>query len=209
MNLKVVGTSIVIAFVVILGSVIFSEQENESVKNYRVQEEKINNIEWNNEITRILPKITDLDEKWILMWSDSSEEFIHGEPPVMIKKTVAGNEVLSTSYMYSYKNNETYQILIWKGKLVSNWIPKEVVENIFLQTDAKTEKIITGLNLIPKCVVAYYDYYGEENKMKNDLLFSECAKDDFRIRINLVEGEYNQESIEKVVFLSNLVTGKI
>ena len=102
-----------------------------------------------------------------------------------------------------------YQILIWKGALVSNWIPKEAIENIFLQTDAKTEKIIEGLDLIPNCMVGYYDYYGDENEIKNDLLFSECAKEDFRIRVNLIEGEYNQESVEKMVFLSNMVVGKI
>jgi len=83
------------------------------------------------------------------------------------------------------------------------------VENIFLQTDAKTEKILEGLDLIPNCIVAYYDYYGKNNEIKNDLLFSECAKNDFRIRVNLVEGEYNQESINTVVFLSNMAVGKI
>ena len=59
------------------------------------------------------------------------------------------------------------------------------------------------------CVVGYYDYYGEDNEIKNDLLFSECAKEDYRIRINLVEGEYNQKSIDNMVFFSNLVLGKI
>jgi len=83
------------------------------------------------------------------------------------------------------------------------------VENIFLQTNAKTEKILQGLDLIPNCVVAYYDYYEESSEIKNDLLFSECAKKDFRIRINLVDGEYNQESINMIVFLSNNIIGKI
>ncbi len=143
------------------------------------------------------------------MGSNSSEKFIQGENPIIIKKTVVENEILSTSYTYSHKDDETYQILIWKGKLVSNWIPKEAIENIFAQTNAKTEKIIGNLDLISNCVVAYYDYYGEESEIKNDLLFSECTKEDFRIRINLAEGKYNEESVEKIVFPSNLAVGKI
>jgi len=63
--------------------------------------------------------------------------------------------------------------------------------------------------LIPNCVVGYYDIYGDEKEIKNELLFSECAKKDYRIRVNLVEGEYNQDAINKLVFLSNLAVGKI
>ncbi len=65
------------------------------------------------------------------------------------------------------------------------------------------------MDLIPNCVVGYYDIYGDEKEIKNELLFSECAKNDYRVRVNLVEGEYNQESIEKIVSLSNLAVGKI
>ena len=209
MNLKIIGASIVIAIIIILGAFGISYEKFQSENKFQVHIEKIYDSKWNEETTKILPRQEDLGKDWVMLWSDGSEKKVKGENPVIIKKTIVGNEVESTSYTYSYMNNETYQILIWKGELVSNWIPKEAVEKIFLQTDAKTEKIIEGLDLIHYCVVAYYDYYGDENKIVNDLLFSECAKNDYRIRVNLIEGEYNQESIEKIVFLSNLVTGKI
>ncbi len=96
----------------------------------------------------------------------------------MIRKTVAGNEILSTSYNYQFMEQGKYQILVWKGELVSEWNPEEAVESIFVQTDAKIEKDMKGLDLIPNCVAEYYDYYGNENEMKNELLFSECAKKD-------------------------------
>jgi len=209
MNIKIIGISIIISLSIIFGSTIFSYQQSELENDFQVYNEKIYGTEWNEEITQILPREEDLGKEWTLMWSDSTEQFIEGENPIIFKKTITDNEILSTSYNYSYKEHETYQILIWKGELVSNWIPKEAVENIFLQIDAKTEKTIDGLDLIPNCVVGYYDYYGEGNEIKNDLLFSECAKNDYRIRVNLIEGEYSQESIEKIVFLSNKVTGKI
>ena len=209
MNGKIIGISIIIALIFISGATIFSYQQTESINDFQVYKEKIYDEEWEKEITQILPREIDLGKEWTLMWSESTENFIQGENPIIFKKTITDNEILSTSYNYSYKDHETYQILIWKGELVSDWIPKETVENIFLQTDAKTEKVLNGLDLIPNCTVAYYDYYGEENEIKNDLLFSECAKNDFRVRINLVEGEYNQENIEKLVFLSNLIIGKI
>ena len=101
-----------------------------------------------------------------------------------------------------------YQILIWKGELVADWDPREAVENILLQTEAKTEKIVEGLDLNNNCVVGYYDYYGNESKIRNDLLFSECAKEDYRIRVNL-SGEYNKESESILVSLSNSAVGRI
>ena len=209
MNTKIVGISIVIAIIIVSGSTIFSQQQVESNNRFQINEERFENIEWNTEITEKLPTQMDLVKDWKLLWSDATETFVEGENPIIIKKTVAGNEVMATSYNYSYNENEIYLILIWKGELVSNWDAKEAVENIFLQIDAKTEKTIDGLDLIHYCTVAYYDYYGEENEIKNELLFSECAKKDFRIRVNLAEGEFNQESIERIVFLSNLVSGKI
>jgi len=208
-SIVILGISIIFGVVIVSGVIVFSYQQVESENDFKVYKERIYDSEWNEEITKILPKEKELGKEWDLLWSDSSKEFIQGENPIIIKKTVAGNEILSTSYTYAYNENETYLILIWKGELVSNWIPKEAIENIFLQIDAKTEKTITGLDLIPNCVVGYYDYYEEGNEIKNDLLFSECAKNDYRVRVNLIEGEYNQESIEKIVFLSNLVTGKI
>ncbi len=83
------------------------------------------------------------------------------------------------------------------------------VKNIFSQTDAVIEIIIDGADLILNCVVAYYDYNEDEMKIKNDLLFSECAKKDYRIRVNLVEGEFNLKSIDALVLLSNYAVEKI
>ena len=125
------------------------------------------------------------------------------------KKSNKKTKLTRNSWFLSRTWDESYQILIWKGEMVSNWIPKEAIETIFHQTDAKTEKIFDGLDLIPNCLVAYYDYYGEEKEFKNNLLFSECAKEDFRVRVNLVEGEFNENAIEKIVFLSNSVISKI
>lgn len=208
MSSKIIYASIIIATIIIAGATILSYQQVQSEK-FQVNKEKIYDSAWDEEITKILPREESLGKEWILKWSDSTEKFIQGENPIITRKTIAGNQILSTSYIYSHGDYETYQIFIWKGELVSNWIPKEAVENIFLQTNAKTERILEGLDLIPNCIVGYYDYYGDESEIKNELLFSECAKKDFRVRVNLVEGEYNQESIEKIVFLSNLVIGRI
>lgn len=208
MSSKIIYASIIIATIIIVGATVLSYQQVQSEK-FQVNKEKIYDSAWDEEITKILPREESLGKEWILKWSDSTEKFIQGENPIITRKTIAGNQILSTSYIYSHGDYETYQIFIWKGELVSNWIPKEAVENIFLQTNAKTERILEGLDLIPNCIVGYYDYYGDESEIKNELLFSECAKKDFRVRVNLVEGEYNQESIEKIVFLSNLVIGRI
>ncbi len=208
MSSKIIYASIIIATIIIAGATILSYQQVQSEK-FQVNKEKIYDSAWDEEITKILPREESLGKEWILKWSDSTEKFIQGENPIITRKTIAGNQILSTSYTYSHEDYGTYQIFIWKGELVSNWIPKEAVENIFLQTNAKTERILEGLDLIPNCIVGYYDYYGDESEIKNELLFSECAKKDFRVRVNLVEGEYNQESIEKIVFLSNLVIGRI
>ena len=51
--------------------------------------------------------------------------------------------------------------------------------------------------------------YGNKKEIKNELLFSECTKKDYRIRVNLVEGEYSQDIIKGLVFLNNLLVGKI
>ena len=209
MNSKILAISIIIGSIIVISSIIVAQEQTQTERKIQVFEEKINEEDWNNEVTRILPRKGELSKEWVLIWSDSTEKFVQSESPIVVRKTIAGNEVISTSYSYSHNEYGTYLILIWKGELVSNWIPKEAVESIFLQTDAKTERILEGLDLIPNCVVGYYDMYGEEKEIKNDLLFSECAKKDFRIRINLVDGEYNQESIEKIVYFSNLVTGKI
>ncbi len=206
---KIIITAIIIAVSIVSISSLFSLQEIESVNKFQIYEERLENIDWNNDATKILPKAGELGDGWKLLWSDGTKEFVETSNPVIFRKTIAGNEILSTSYNYAHTEYGTYQILIWKGELLSNWVPREAVENIFSQTDAVIEKTIEGLDLIQYCVVAYYDYYGDEMEIKNDLLFSECAKNDYRIRVNLVEGEFNQKSIDALVFLSNYVVGKI
>ncbi len=80
-----------------------------------MNKEIFENIKWNNEVTRILPRGEELEEKWTFFWSDSTKEFVHGESPITIRKTIAGNEILSTSYNYVHTDHGKYQILIWKG----------------------------------------------------------------------------------------------
>ena len=209
MNSKIIGGVVVIAVIIVSSSIVFSQQKVESENNFQAYTVRFDDFEWNNEVTRILPREGDLGREWTLMWSDATEEFAQTEYPIIVRKTIAGNEILLTSYSYVHKDYGTYQILIWKGELVSNWNPNHAVKNIFLQTDANIEKILDEFSLNSNCVAAYYDYYGDEMEIKNDLLFSECAKNDFRIRVNLVEGEYSQDAINKLVFFSNLTVGKI
>ena len=206
---KIIVSSIFIAVIIVSASSLFSLQEIESAKKFQMYEERLKNIDWKNGATKILPNAGELGAEWTLMWSDGAKESVKGDAPIIFRKTIDGNEILSTSYIYAHTEYGTYQILIWKGELLSNWVPREAVENIFAQTDAVIEKTIEGLDLIQYCVVAYYDYYGDEMKIKNDLLFSECAKNDYRIRVNLVEGEFNQKSIDALVLLSNYAVGKI
>lgn len=205
---KILVMYIMVAVISFSGSVAYFQQQNESENNFQIIEEDFDSIEWNNEVTRILPRGEELEGKWTLFWSDSTEEFVPGESPIMIKKVIAENEILSTSYSYAHTDHGKYQILIWKGELVSDWNPKETVERILSQTDAKTEKILEDNNLNSNCVAGYYDFYGDESETKNDLLFSECAKDDYRVRINSL-GKYNQEAINTLIFLSNSAVGKI
>lgn len=206
---KIIITSILIAMIIISASLTFTLQEVESDNKFQIYEERLDKIDWNNDATKILPKAGELGDGWKLLWSDGTKEFVEATNPVIFRKTIAGNEILLTSYNYAHTEYGTYQILIWKGDLLSNWVPREAVENIFFQTDAKIEKTIEGLDLIQYCVVAYYDYYEDEMTIKNDLLFSECAKNDYRVRVNLVEGEFNQKSIDALVLLSNYAVGKI
>jgi len=205
---KILVMYIIIAVISFSVSVVYFQQQNQIKNDSQIAEVDFDSIEWNNEVTRILPRGGELDESWVLLWSESSEEFVHGEPPIITRKTIAENEILTTSYNYAHTDHGKYQILIWKSELVSNWIPKEAVENIFAQTDAKIEKIIDGKNLSLDCVMGYYDYYGEEMQVKNDLLFSECGKEDYRIRINFL-GKYDQGAIDTVIFLSNSAVEKI
>lgn len=205
---KILVMYIMVAVISFSGSVLYFQQQIESENNFQVNEGNFDSMEWNNEVTRILPRGEELEGKWTLFWSDSTEEFVHGESPIMIKKVIGENEILSTSYNYAHTDYGKYQILIWKSDLMSDWVPKEAVENVFSQTDAKIEKIIDDEKLNTNCVVGYYDYYGDEMETKNDLLFSECANKDYRVRINFL-GKYNQEAIDTLIFLSNSAVGKI
>ena len=206
---KLIAASFIAATIIVSISIVFSEQQSTAENNFQFYEEKYDNVEWSNEVTKILLREGELGGEWKLLWSDASKEYSEGESPVMIKKTISGNDVYSTSYNYKHMTDGTYQILIWKGELVSEWNPSEAVENIFIQTDAKIEKTLSEPNLNSSCVVAYYDYYGEDSSIQSDLLFSECAKNDYRVRINLVEGDFNQDSIQNMILLSNTVTEKI
>ena len=206
---KTIVTSIIVAMIIVSVSLSFTLQEIESANKFQIYVERLDKIDWNNDATKILPNVGELGAEWTLMWSDGAKEAVKGDAPIIFRKTIDGNEILSTSYIYTHTEYGTYQILIWKGELLSNWVPREAVENIFAQTDAVIEKTIEGLDLVQYCVVAYYDYYGDEMKIKNDLLFSECAKNDYRIRVNLIEGEFNQKSIDALVLLSNYAVGKI
>ena len=81
-------------------SVLYFQQEVKSENRFQVQKISYDDVEWNNEVTKLLPREGELENGWTPMWSDASESFVHGESPIMIKKTIAGNEVLSTSYSY-------------------------------------------------------------------------------------------------------------
>ena len=205
---KIIIMYILVAAISFSASVIYFQQEKESGNGFQIHKQTFDESEWNNEVTRILPRSDDLGNEWYLLWSDASEEFNEGEPPIVIKKTIEGEEILSTSYTYANKNNGKYQILIWKGVIMPDRTPKEAVENIFTQTDAKTEKILDEENLNQNCVIGYYDYYGDEVKIKNDLLFAECVKNDYRVKVNVI-ARYNQEAINNLVLISNSVIDKI
>ena len=205
---KILIMYIIVAVVSFSASVAYFQQENKIENKFQINETDFDSAEWNNEVTRILPRGEELEEKWTLYWSDASEEFVHGEDPVTIQNTIEGSEIFVTSYNYAHSEHGKYQILIWKGELVSDWDPKKAVEKILVQTDAKIEKIIEDGNLNSNCVIGYYDLYGDEQKIKNDLLLSECAKNDYRIRINSL-GKYNQEVIDTLIVLSNSVVAKI
>lgn len=205
---KILVMYILIAVISFSLSAVYFQQQNESKNNFQINGGNFGSMEWNNEVTKILPRGGELEEDWILFWSDSSEEFVQGEFPITLRKTIEGNEIVSTSYNYAHTDHGKYQILIWKSELLSNWIPKDKVENILTQTDAKIKKIIDDENLNLDCVIGYYDHYGDEMEIKNDLLFSECGKNDYRVRINFI-GKYNQEAIDTLIFLSNSAVGKI
>ena len=206
---KIIACSLIAATIIVTFAIGFTQQETKAENEFNVYQEKFNDKDWNNDITKLLPREGDLGREWKLLWSDGSEKFSEGESPIIIKKTISDNEILSTSYNYMHIKDGTFQILIWKGGLLEDWSPHNTVQSIFAQTDAKIEKILTSPNSNTNCINAYYDYYGNDEEIKMDLLFSECAKEDYRIRVNLIDGEYNKNSFEKIILLTNLTLEKI
>lgn len=168
------------------------------------------NEAWNNQVTKILPKQNQIGKQWIPLWSDSSKEFIQGEDPVTNTRTIAKNEITSTSYSYKNPDIGVIQVLVWNGEWVSEWDHNLAVDAVLQQVDAQIEKKIENPRLSKNCTMGYYDLYGEkENSNKFDLLFSECSKNNFRIRVNLAEGEFSDDGIESVISFSNQVIEQI
>ena len=186
-------------------SIGISSQQN---SNADIQIENVsadyNSKEWNNQVTKILPKQDQIGDKWIPLWSDSSQEFKQGEKPITNTKTIAKNEITSTSYSYKNPDVGVIQVLVWNGEWVSEWDHKRAVDTVLEQVDAQIEKTVENSKLSADCTMGYYDLYGEkENSNKFDLLFSECSKDNYRIRVNLVEGEFSEDGIEAIILFSN------
>lgn len=205
MNKKVIilGVSIVAV------SFFISSQQN--TEDNFISEKNIvdfSSQEWNNSVTKILPRQSQIGDEWIPLWSDSSKTFKQGEDPITTIKEIGKNEIVSTSYNYQNSQIGIIQILVWKGEVVSEWDHENAVDMVLQQVDGIVEKILNPSNLSEFCTMGYYNMYGEEND-KFDLLFTECAKDSYRIRINLAEGKYSDESIKSMTMFSNQVIEKI
>jgi hypothetical protein len=205
---KIVMMQIMIAIIGFSGSVLYFQQ-NDSGIDFQTSNVNFDDAEWNTPVTYILPKEEIVENGWTFLWSDSSQKFVAGEFPITNKRIIEDDEMLSTSYSYSHKSFGTYQVLIWKGQVVSDWNPQEAVEKVIMQTNAETKKIIDSSEIYSNCAIGYYDVYGDQNVRKNDLMFAECSKEDYRVRINHMHGEHNQEAIDMLVYLSNTMMGKI
>lgn len=201
--------ALIIGGIISASLLIIISQQNDQIKT-PIQKNNVdfNSIKWNNHITKILPKQEQIGNEWIPLWSDSSKEYKRGETPITTTKMIGNNEITSTSYNYQNSEIGTIQILVWHGELFAEWDHKYAVENIFNQVNGNVEEIIDNPNLSKNCTVGYYELY-KTSESSNDLLFSECAKDNYRIRINLVEGEYSKKTIETVIFFSNLIMEQI
>jgi hypothetical protein len=206
---KIVIIQIMVAVIGFSSSVLYFQQQNDSGIEFQTSNVNFDEAEWNTPVTNILPKEEIIENGWTFLWSDSSQNFEAGELPITHERIIEDDEIFSTSYSYSHKSFGTYQVLIWKGGIVSDWNPQEAVEKIILQTDAETKKVIDSSEIYSNCVIGYYDVYGDQNVRKNDLLFVECAKQDYRVRVNHMHGEHNQEAIDMLVYLSNSMMGKI
>ncbi|HET9010135.1 MAG TPA: hypothetical protein VFN17_08460 [Nitrosarchaeum sp.] len=201
--------ALIIGVMIIVSSLIIISQQNDQIET-PIQKNNVdfNSIEWNNYVTKILPKQDQIGEEWTPLWSDSSQEYKQGESPITTTKMIGNNEITSTSYNYQKSEIGTIQILVWHGELFVEWDHKYAVENILNQVNGNVEEIIDNSNLSKNCTIGYYELY-KTSESSNDLLFSECAKDGYRIRINLTEGEYSEKTIETMIFFSNLVIEQI
>lgn len=205
MNKKI----IIVGIAIIVISLIISLQQNIELK-IPVQKKNVNfsSEEWNNHVTKILPRQGQIRDGWIPLWSDSSKEYKQGENPITATKTITKNEITSTSYNYQNPEIGIIQVLVWNGELFSEWDHRYAVENVLNQVNGDIEKTIDSSKLSRFCTVGYYELY-QNNKSNIDLLFSECAKDNYRIRINLSEGEFNEDALDAMVLFSNLVIDQI
>ena len=53
---RIIVASIVVALIVISVSIVFSQQQFESENKFQVYKEEFKDVEWNNKITKILPR---------------------------------------------------------------------------------------------------------------------------------------------------------
>ena len=206
MNKKIVVIGIIIVVVSFFISAIQNSESDSVVKKTKVD---FDSLEWNNEVTKLLPKQSQIGKEWTPLWSDGSNMFVQGEMPITNTKKIGNNDITSTSYNYQNQEIGTIQIFIWKGEWVSEWDHENAVDTVLQQVDGAVEKMLKPENLSTFCTMGYYDLYGKEDSKKNDLLFSECSKDNYRIRVNLSEGKYSEKSIESVIMFSNQVVEQI
>ena len=54
---KIIVSSIFIAVIIVSASSLFSLQEIESAKKFQIYEERLKNIDWKNDATKILPNV--------------------------------------------------------------------------------------------------------------------------------------------------------
>ena len=206
MNKKIVIAGIIIVAISFFISSIQNSESDVVVEKIMVD---FDSSEWNNEVTKILPKQSQAGKEWMPLWSDGSNMFVQGEMPITNTKKIGNSEITSTSYNYQNHEIGTIQIFVWKGEWVSEWDHENAVNTVLQQVDGVVEKMLKPDNLSAFCTMGYYDLYGKEDSKKNDLLFSECSKDNYRIRINLSEGKYSEKSIESVIMFSNQVVEQI
>ncbi len=76
----ILATSIVAATIIVTGS-IFMSQQMEADNDFQILKEEFTGMDWNNEITRILPTDNDLEKDWTLLWSDGTKEYVEGQTP--------------------------------------------------------------------------------------------------------------------------------